>query len=223
MTTMSNGQVRKSLASQIDRLDALLDGLADGLNELVVTAVKQAVEVAVKEAVRSVLSEVLTNPDLVSKLQGAVRAPAGELTARCDKDSTSRLSLWHRLGQICSWIGHRLMYQCRSCGDKVRTLMLATRAGCAVVVERCNRLVQKAGHGAMLAWHRMQVVRSLKYQLLTALTVGALCGTGVFFAGPYVAAVTSGIGGFGTSCAVQMGIWLRRMLSMPVELAESLR
>jgi len=31
-TTNANGQ-RKSLASQIDRLDALLDGLADGLND----------------------------------------------------------------------------------------------------------------------------------------------------------------------------------------------
>jgi hypothetical protein len=34
MTTMSNGQVRKSLASQIDRLDAMLDGLADGLSDV---------------------------------------------------------------------------------------------------------------------------------------------------------------------------------------------
>jgi hypothetical protein len=34
MTTMSNGQVRKSLASQIDRLDTMLDGLADGLNDV---------------------------------------------------------------------------------------------------------------------------------------------------------------------------------------------
>jgi hypothetical protein len=34
MTTMTNGQVRKSLASQIDRLDVMLDGLADGLNDV---------------------------------------------------------------------------------------------------------------------------------------------------------------------------------------------
>ena len=29
MSTLTNGQVRKSLASQIDRLDHLLDGLAE--------------------------------------------------------------------------------------------------------------------------------------------------------------------------------------------------
>ena len=36
VTMQTNGQVRKSLAEQIDRLDGILDGLADGLNEAVV-------------------------------------------------------------------------------------------------------------------------------------------------------------------------------------------
>jgi hypothetical protein len=218
MKTMSNGQVRKSLASQIDRLDAMLDGLADGLNELVVSAVKQAVEAAVKEAVQSVLSEVLTNPDLLSKLQGAVNVPAPSNDA-----TVSRVSLSRRLGQVCSWIGQRVKAMCGACTAKVQEAANAIGTGCAPVVEGCKSLVRKAGAGASAAWQRLQIVRALKYQLLTALTVGALCGTVVFFAGPYMAAVASGIGGFGTSCAVQMGIWLRGMLSMPVELAESLQ
>jgi len=186
----------------------MLDGLADGLNELVVTAVKQAVEVAVKEAVRSVLSEVLTNPDLMSKLQSAVNVPAFH-----SDPTTSRVSLRQRLGRVCSWIGRRVLSLCRACGEKVHEAKHAVGNGCGLVVEGCNTLMRKAGGAACEAWHRLQIVRNLKYQLLTALTVGALCGTGVFFAGPCVAAVASGIGGFGTSCAVQMGIWLRRMLS----------
>jgi hypothetical protein len=32
-TTTTNGRTRKSLAEQIDRLDAILDGLADALND----------------------------------------------------------------------------------------------------------------------------------------------------------------------------------------------
>ena len=36
------GTARKSLASQIDRLDAILDGLADNLNDAVVAVVKGA-------------------------------------------------------------------------------------------------------------------------------------------------------------------------------------
>ena len=31
--TTTNGQVRKTLASQLDRLDSILDGLADALND----------------------------------------------------------------------------------------------------------------------------------------------------------------------------------------------
>src|SRR4051812_27446781 len=60
--TSSNGQVRKSLGEQIDRLDRILDGLAEGLNEAVAAAVQEAVGVAVKEAVQAVVAEVLTNP-----------------------------------------------------------------------------------------------------------------------------------------------------------------
>src|SRR3954464_7899019 len=46
--THPNGQVRKTLASQLDRLDAILDTLGEGLNEAVATAVEQAVETAVR-------------------------------------------------------------------------------------------------------------------------------------------------------------------------------
>ncbi len=68
--TETNGQVRRrTLASQLDRLDGILDGLSEGLNEAVVDAVKGAVGVAVREALQAVLSEVLTNPALLEHLQ----------------------------------------------------------------------------------------------------------------------------------------------------------
>jgi hypothetical protein len=51
MTTNPNGRTRKSLAEQIDRLDAILDGLGDALSESVAAAVSEAVGRAVKEAV----------------------------------------------------------------------------------------------------------------------------------------------------------------------------
>ena len=64
--TNTNGRPpRKSLATQLDRLDTILDGLADGLNEAVVTAVKEAVVVAVE----AVLREVLDNPELQRRLR----------------------------------------------------------------------------------------------------------------------------------------------------------
>ena len=33
MTTTTNGQIRKTLASQLDRLDSILDGLSEALND----------------------------------------------------------------------------------------------------------------------------------------------------------------------------------------------
>jgi hypothetical protein len=50
-TTNADGRTRKSLAEQIDRLDAILDGLGDALSESVAAAVSEAVGRAVKEAV----------------------------------------------------------------------------------------------------------------------------------------------------------------------------
>ena len=54
--TTTNG-VRKTLASQIDRLDSILDGLSEGLNEAVATAVQGAVELAVRQAVGQAVKE----------------------------------------------------------------------------------------------------------------------------------------------------------------------
>jgi hypothetical protein len=63
--TNINGQQRKTLASQLDRLDGILDGLDAAL----ASAVQEAVEQAVKQAVQSVLTEVLTNRELQQQLQ----------------------------------------------------------------------------------------------------------------------------------------------------------
>src|SRR4051794_12596471 len=74
--TNTNGQERKTLASQLDRLDAILDTLGEGLNEAVAGAVQEAVETAVREGVhqgvRGALAEILTNPEIVAVLRAAL-------------------------------------------------------------------------------------------------------------------------------------------------------
>jgi len=73
MTVTNNtSSPRKTLASQLDRLDSLLDGLGESLNEAVATAVQQAVSVAVQQAV----VEVLTNQDLQRLLHPPAPQPA---------------------------------------------------------------------------------------------------------------------------------------------------
>jgi hypothetical protein len=67
--TNIDGQQRKTLSSQLDRLDGILDGLDSALTG----AVQEAVSMAVKQAVQAVLSEVLTNRELQDQLQKAAQ------------------------------------------------------------------------------------------------------------------------------------------------------
>jgi hypothetical protein len=74
-TTTTNERPRKSLAEQLDRLDAILDGLSEALEGAVVSAVQQAVSIAVKEAVQGVLTELVTNPAVLAMLRGPATPP----------------------------------------------------------------------------------------------------------------------------------------------------
>jgi hypothetical protein len=85
--TNSNGQPRKTLASQIDRLDGILNGLDAAL----AGAVQEAVEQAVKQAVQAVLTEVLTNRELQEQLQQAAQPAPPPEESRAKKNMTNRL------------------------------------------------------------------------------------------------------------------------------------
>jgi hypothetical protein len=105
-TLEMNGPARKTLASQLDRLDAILDGLSEGLTDAVASAVREAVGLAVREAVQAVLAELLTNPALREQLKAAVpdpTPPAGRTPAGGRG----------RLAALCSRVRDRLRSTCR--------------------------------------------------------------------------------------------------------------
>ncbi len=107
--TDTNGQVRKTLATQLDRLDGILDGLGNGLNEAVAEAVKGAVGTAVKEALHAVLTEVLTNPALMEHLQPpASPIPEPLPNPPSPDDSTRPTSLLGRLRSAGAALGERV-------------------------------------------------------------------------------------------------------------------
>ena len=93
-TTIDNGSStssqRKTLASQLDRLDSILDALDIGLKEAVATAVQGAVEQAVREAVtqavtqavQGLIAEVLSNPDALALVR-ATSDNGMAVTAAC--------------------------------------------------------------------------------------------------------------------------------------------
>jgi hypothetical protein len=101
-TTNADGRTRKSLAEQIDRLDAILDGLSDALDGAVAAAVQEAAGRAVREAVQAVLAEALTNPALRERALPAESPPA----PRADSPSVPR-----PLARLATWLGARA----RSC------------------------------------------------------------------------------------------------------------
>src|SRR4051794_20548368 len=97
--TNANGQERKTLASQLDRLDAILDALGVGLNEAVASAVQDVVGTAVTAAVQAAVVEVLTNPELLERLRPAP-APQPPAPSFFSRLTAKARGWWARLGSI---------------------------------------------------------------------------------------------------------------------------
>jgi hypothetical protein len=108
-TMEMNGPTRKTLASQLDRLDGILDGLSEGLSDAVASAVRDAVGLAVREAVQAVLAELLTNPALREQLQG----PAAAQPAPPDESANKEGGGESRLAALCGRVGDKLRSACR--------------------------------------------------------------------------------------------------------------
>ena len=109
-TMEMNGPTRKTLASQLDRLDSILDGLSEGLTDAVASAVREVVGLAVQEAVQAVLTELLTNPALREQLQ---KAAAPKAAPPEEPKRPSQSGGKGRLAMLCGWVGATLRSACR--------------------------------------------------------------------------------------------------------------
>ena len=162
MTTKlnTNGQARKSLAEQIDRLDAVLDGLAEGINDTVVAAVKEAVGAAVQ----AVLREVLSSPELLARL--AVAVP--NATQPAEKPTVSWKNRWAAACQaLLTWLA---------------AARAACNRGLAAVRVKCIRLLELARGWAVGALLQLRLLGQFKYQIVTALAVSLGAGVAAYFA-----------------------------------------
>lgn len=198
-----NGTVRvqrKSLASQLDRMDGILDVLGDGLNEAVAGAVDQAVGTAVSSAVASVLNELLTNPAVVTRLRDALAQaspPVAAFAAQVPPNPT------------------RVPYASRMRDHfetaKKKLISLAT----------CIRAMLSSAGGKLKGWLSgvmskagacVRLVKPYRQPLLLSAGVGVAIGVTAFFAGPYFAAAAGGLAGFTTALGVQAAIAFRRLM-----------
>jgi hypothetical protein len=208
-TTTTNGRTRKSLAEQIDRLDAILDGLADALNEAVADAVKDAVTAAVQEAVHAAVLEVLTNAELRKRL-GVTQVPASQPSAPvvvCLADVARRCWGW----LAGAWGTAKAV--ARLAGGKVMEAVHHTVAKARVKVHEVREQARiKARTGWMLAIALAVLARRFRKHLVVALGVGVLVGIVFYFGGREVASIGCGLAGFTGSLATSAVNRLRRVL-----------
>jgi hypothetical protein len=189
-TMQMNGPTRKTLASQIDRLDSILDGLSEGLDQAVAQAVREAVGLAVQEAVQAVLTELLTNPLLREQLQG----PAAAQPAAPDEPANKHGGGKSRLSTLCRRVRDKLRSACRAgagwlrqaaqaarwawrlAGDRVRAALLAT-AGAAAAAAACLARTSLADAARRL-WDGAKALAGWAWGALRrALPPPGLCGT----------------------------------------------
>jgi hypothetical protein len=183
MTTTLNGNVRKSLAEQIDRLDGILDGLADSLSGAIADAIRDTVGPAVKEAVQAVLIDVLGNPKVLEKLRAPAPAPVPETPKR---SFIARLT-----NRVKAW---------------ARTAWTKIRQACSVCRQRLSQApIAAVQHG--------QILWAYRKPLLVAVGAGVASGLAAFYAGPWMAATAGTAAGFTAAAATQLTLTLRRLVA----------
>ena len=97
-TTTNGRPQRKTLSSQLDRLENIIDALAEGLPDTVAQAVRQAVSIGVQEAVHALVQEALRSPEILRQLTGT-QQPAPVASSGRDPS---------RLKKACAALGKKL-------------------------------------------------------------------------------------------------------------------
>src|SRR5262245_4817762 len=200
--TSVNGRAqRKTLANQLDRLDAILDGLAEALEGAVADAVKMAVTVAAREAVQAALHEVLTSPDLLRALAtlAAPPPPAPSPAPVGEKKPSALRRLVERARRACAWAGGKVAAAGGWVGRKAAALTARLRG-------RVVRAYRRARAAAGWAWQSRRAVA-------LAAGVGLLAGLGSYAAGPVAASVLCGLFGLTIALAAQAALPVLRLLA----------
>ena len=222
MTNVNHARLpRKTLSSQIDRLDGILDGLAEALDGAVADAVREAVGQAVREAVSATVREVLASPALLraalashGQQEAAPEAPAPEPPAQRRTLKDALLNCLKRLlggaGEGTSRTGDALRGAWSSC-------LARLRAACVLLQARCSHLA--AGVAGALAVMGRLCCRLWRFRrgCLLALGAGLVAGAAAYHAGPLLAGLLSGLTSAALSVAgmVLWPLWRLTRVSAP--------
>src|SRR5262245_15478729 len=210
-TTLNNG-VRKTLASQLDRLDAILDGLAENLNEAVAMAatnsVKEIVNVAVQEAVRAALVEILTNTEVQKRLINVLPATPTMIHLR-----EKARSCWSWIIRAAKGTWTKIVAVSAVASNKIKSMGSSLVRVASTKVEQARKeIVRSIRRGWMLMNAMAALAKRFRKQLVVAIGVGVLVGVVCYFAGREIASIGCGLAGFVGSLATGVMSRLRRML-----------
>jgi hypothetical protein len=205
-TTLNNG-VRKTLASQLDRLDMILDGLAENLNEAVAMAaangVKEIVNVAVQEAVSAALVEILTNAEVQKRLINVQPTP-------------TMIHLREKARSCWSWVvraAKGTWTKIVMASNKVKEMGSSlVKVASTKVQQARKKIVRSIRRGWMLMSALAVLAKRFRTQLVVAVGVGVLVGVVCYFAGREIASLGCGLAVFVGSLATGVTNRLRRML-----------
>jgi hypothetical protein len=195
---------RKTLASQLDRLDEILDGLAENLNDAVAQAVKDAVGLAIQ----GVLNEVLTKPELLAKLRPEPAAPAMP-----DPSPIKGPGWLSRLAGVAKGACGKIINLARQACGKVAQLACRAWQSVSAGLTKVSTWVKVLARGF---WALLRGAAGVAWQarqpLLIAVGVGSALGLACYVAGPVVSSAVSGFAGFVASLVGSAVNSLRRAL-----------
>lgn len=196
---------RKTLGSQIDRLDSMLEGLAENLNDAVAQAVKETVSQVVREAVAVTVQEVLSNPELLRAALARHMPPTPEAQPAPMPQRRSFTAViqsgWSWLGRQVTQAKEKLGQGLTWCAEKVRQVGAALWNRRRRWLACCVGTMTALGTAGLALWR-------LRRSCALALTAGLLAGVSGYFGGPLLCALLSAVGG--------MALTLSAMLLLPL-------
>src|SRR5262245_13161975 len=195
---------RKSLATEIDRLDGILDGLDEALAGSVETAVRDVVGQVVRETVEATIKQVLSDPELIRSAiaqHAPVATPMPQQPRRTLKEAIKE-----KLEALFQKASEKASQARKGIGSAWSWCVAKARQGCSWLWGRCKFTLSLAHTAACAAW-------KFRKATLIALVVGSLVGVGAYFCGPVISSAVCGLSGAVTTAAGMALSSLWKMIS----------
>ena len=186
-TATLNGRTlpRRSLNDSIGKLDTILDGLGEAIPATIRDTLQESVSAAVAEGVKAALIEVMTNPDLLARIQPQpVLAKPSFFGRIYSKVRDGLASFWN-------WVA-----------PKAVTLKENAAEAVGGVRQRGTNLV-----------NRLRWLGSCRRPIVIALSIGFFLAGVAYVSSPTFASLLTGLAATVSALGVQFALWTRRTMN----------